>query len=157
SPPGATWWVDHPDKPAAEEAVIRQPSWRDLLKTRPVALAGAGSMLLIVAMVAAALALNRSETAPPSIDLASAVVAAELMPSEVVMRDARIPYETEMPVDAVLDQIPEVVDEAPAVVEKPAAVEPKPAPKVERIAIKRRDRSSDEDLRKQLLKVQELT
>jgi hypothetical protein len=145
------WWQNHPDKPDME-LEASQPRWHELLNWRMVGFAAGGSLALLFGVVATAAWVGRPTPAPVVIFEAAPV---QLALAELDSRTAVQPAVEEPALDAALAPaaaeiaVPEEPEQRPVEVKKPA--------KPEKLQIVRRDRSSDEQLRRQLLKVPEAT
>src|SRR5262249_50424642 len=144
---------------ADEVIVVREPAVHQLVQPWTIGIAGAGALALVIGLVMGAMAFTRP-TAVPNADLFTmdqpAKVERTLTPVDA--RPAVVAVDAEPALTALLEPaaadlpvVEEVVLEA-----KQIAVEAKPEPKQEKLVIKRRDRSSDEELRRQLLKAPEL-
>lgn len=145
-----TWWTDHPDKPATELEVSGR-SWHEFLNWRTIGVAAGGSLALLFGLVATAAWVSRpvpplavEPEAPVQLVLADleSRAAVQRAVEEPALEAVLAPVAAEMPV--------------PQEPERKPIVEAKPA-KPEKVHIVRRDRASDEELRRQLLKAPELT
>jgi hypothetical protein len=135
------WWVEHPDNPPSPDAGA--PRWHELVNRRIIVAAGLGAVLLVTGLLAAAGWLTRP---------ADPVLAEEAPAIELALIELPIEPLTEPVEPAGLPAGIEDALELPAaakVVERPAAPEP--------VTVKRRQRLSDEDLRRQLLRAPEAT
>jgi hypothetical protein len=145
------WWQNHPDKPDTE-LEASQPRWHELLNWRSVGLAAGGSLALLFGLVATAAWTSRPTPAPVVLFEAARV---ELALAELDSRAAVQPAVEEPALEAALAPaaaemaVPEEPERKPVEVKKPA--------KLEKLQIVRRDRSSDEELRRQLLKTSDVT
>jgi hypothetical protein len=162
------WWLDHPDNPAppAEEESPMAAASEPLVNRRVVAGAVLAAGFVVAGMVGMAAWISKP-VAPPVQMVAAAAVDGPLELVPVGIRAAETPVASAPSLEALLAPVaksipvPEDFMEVrwPAIDELPAKLKvgEQPAPPAAQVTIKRRDRSSDEDLRKQLLNMAEVT
>jgi hypothetical protein len=150
SPGRPEWWQNHPDKPETEAS---RPRWHELLNWRTVGLAAGGALAVLFALVATAGWMGRPTPAPVVLFEAEPVqLALAELDSRAAIQPAVEEPALETTLGAVASEMP--VPEEP---ERKPVVEAKKPARLEKLQIVRRDRSSDEELRRQLLKVPDAT
>jgi hypothetical protein len=164
----AAWWKDHPDKkepPTVEE--IPQP-WHEMIDRRILVGAVLGTLALVAGMVSVAASLSRPAMPLPvamfagePVEAALPLIAVQSRPlAEPMVADgtssqplSAVAQALPLPDDFVAPRWPAAADLAP----QPGAEPQKPAPDQKRLTIVRRDRSSDEELRRKLLAIPEVS
>lgn len=165
-----TWWVEKPaeEKNAPAAAPPEPPSdtsrpERMAFNFKALGAVAAGGLLLTGVVLTAAGAF-RAAPAPAPVVVAAAVVTPPL--TKVAERAVELPAPVDdVPQVALAPAIDKVADGDPLLdnptrkgnLEVEGLKEAKPEPKPERLAIRRINSASDEDLRKQLLKTPEVT
>ena len=167
-PSPSSWWLDHPDNPSSPTQQAVRPRWDQLIDRRVLAGAALAAVLLVLGLLAGAVRVSQppmpSEALfaveePVKVELALAEIEgpSESLPSDSPPAGLLGPVAEEIPVPqfvpqrAMMEKWPvaaERQDEVPA--QQPAPPPEKP------LVIKRLDRSTDEDLRKQLMQVREV-
>jgi HEAT repeat protein len=155
--PKGNWWATHPDNPSPTPPDASQ-RLKELVNVRTLGAAAGATLLLIVGVVAGAAWVSKPKALPADL-MGLAAARMELDQAGMEPRAAELAVEHETDLAGLIAPAAEALavpeDVAVAAVTSVARTELPPAkPKP---TVKRRDQSSDEDLRKQLFKVMEVS